>query len=115
MMIDVASDFSPYPAGRFKSDGPFSGEQFREDRLLPALRRGEHVTVRLAGTKGYGSSFLEEAFGGLVRHGHFSQDQLQRHLTIEAGAPEYEVYKRRADDYIRRATFGIDARERARA
>ncbi|MDQ7251023.1 STAS-like domain-containing protein [Dongia sedimenti] len=114
MMIDVATAFSPYPAGRFRTDGPFSGEEFREKTLVPALAQGGPVVVRLAGTKGYGSSFLEEAFGGLVRHGHFTADELHRRLSIEAGAPEYEIYKRRVDEYIRRATFGSD-RAKARA
>lgn len=65
--ISVASDFSRYPAGRYKTDGPDSGERFREDVLLPLLRSGEKFVIRLDGTLGYGSSFLEEAFGGLVR------------------------------------------------
>ncbi len=67
--INVAKDFSRYPAGRFTSDGPFSGEQFRNEILIPALKSGAHIIVELDGTRGYGSSFLEEAFGGLIRAG----------------------------------------------
>ena len=69
-VISIAKDFSPTPAGRYRSDGPFPGEKFRDDLLLPALRKDtEPVTVELDGTAGFGSSFLEEAFGGLVRCG----------------------------------------------
>ena len=64
--IDVARNFTPYPVGRTRSDGRHSGEAFRDDYLVPALKAGA-VTVAMDGAKGYGSSFLEEAFGGLVR------------------------------------------------
>jgi hypothetical protein len=66
-MIKIATDFSEAPAGRFYDDGPFPGEKFRDEILLPALRESKIVVVDLDGTAGYGSSFLEEAFGGAVR------------------------------------------------
>ena len=69
-MINVAKDFSRYPAGRFKADGPASGEEFREKFLLPALQQSRPLVIELDGTRGYGSSFLEEAFGGSVRQGY---------------------------------------------
>ena len=68
--INVAKDFSRYPAGRYKSDGPASGEEFRENFLMPALKSKKSLTIELDGTRGYGSSFLEEAFGGAVREGY---------------------------------------------
>jgi hypothetical protein len=108
MIISVAQAFSPYPAGRFRTDGPYSGEAFREDILVPALRTGEAVTVHLSGTSGYGSSFLEEAFGGLVRNGYFTADELHKKLKIEAGSSVYEVYKRRVQSYINRAVYNPD-------
>lgn len=67
--IKVAQQFSRYPAGRYLNDGPYSGQHFRERFLLPYLQGGQKVIVYLDGTRGYGSSFLEEAFGGLVRLG----------------------------------------------
>ncbi len=81
--INVAADFSAYPAGRFLDDGPFSGEAFREKHLLPALKDDEHVSINLDGGEGFGSSFLEEAFGGLVRKQYFSKDNLHKRLKIE--------------------------------
>jgi hypothetical protein len=67
--IKVAEQFSRFPAGRFITDGPFSGELFRRRFLEPALQQAEEVTVEMDGARGYGSSFLEEAFGGLIRGG----------------------------------------------
>ncbi|AOL05542.1 hypothetical protein WI95_09680 [Burkholderia contaminans] len=82
--IRVAQEFSRHPAGRFRSDGPYSGELFREKFLAPALRAGERLLVILDGARGYGSSFLEEAFGGLVRKEGFARDMVERALDIES-------------------------------
>lgn len=79
--IDVARSFTPYPVGRTRSDGRYSGEAFRDDHLVPALQAGA-VTVVMDGAKGYGSSFLEEAFGGLVRRRGFEPGQLGERLVI---------------------------------
>lgn len=68
--IDIAGQFSRHPAGRFESDGPNSGERFREQVLVPILENEDRAEIILDGTRGYGSSFLEEAFGGLVRKGY---------------------------------------------
>jgi hypothetical protein len=80
--IVVAEAFSRYPAGRFQGDGPFSGERFRDELLVPALRRGGMVEVVLDGTLGYGSSFLEEAFGGLMRESNFVLKDLETRLRV---------------------------------
>lgn len=68
-VINVARDFSKYPAGRYTEDGPASGQLFRDKFLIPALNEAKVLTIELDGTRGYGSSFLEEAFGGAVRAG----------------------------------------------
>lgn len=73
--IDVGNDFTRYPAGRYQKDGPGSGEQFRNEFLLPALASHDRVQIALDSTMGYGSSFLEEAFGGIVRLGVISSDE----------------------------------------
>lgn len=66
--INVAKDFSPVPLGRFPEDSPFNGTTFREKLLIPALSNFARVQVVFDGAEGYGSSFLEEAFGGLIRN-----------------------------------------------
>ena len=95
--ISVAQQFSPYPAGRYYDDGPNSGQRFREEHLLPALKSGEEVVVDLDGTLGYGSSFLEEAFGGLVREHGFRLSQLKQLLRLECSV---EAYVNRVWQYI---------------
>lgn len=82
-IIDVSRDFSAFPSGRFPADGPFNGTRFREEILVPALRSGDVVRVKLDGVSGFGSSFLEEAFGGLVRVEGFSPSDLKARLEIE--------------------------------
>lgn len=71
--INIARDFSRFPAGRYLDDGPYSGAAFRDRYMKPALDRGETLVIELDGVRGYGSSFLEEAFGGLVRLGHSAE------------------------------------------
>ncbi|MEJ1422242.1 MAG: STAS-like domain-containing protein [Candidatus Sedimenticola sp. (ex Thyasira tokunagai)] len=76
--LKISDEFSRYPAGRYYSDGPYSGEKFREEFLSPRLREGANLEINLDGTRGFGSSFLEEAFGGLVRKGFKAVDLLHR-------------------------------------
>lgn len=81
-VISIAKEYSETPAGRYYTDGPYSGERFREEFLLPALNQYAHVEVNLDGTLGYGSSFLEEAFGGLIRVHNIKLSDLRNKLTI---------------------------------
>jgi hypothetical protein len=95
--IEVGADFSRTPGGRYINDGPDSGQLFRDRFLVPALRksieRGEKLVVVLDGPRGYLSSFLEEAFGGLIRYGLFTHAQLKSSLQIEAVDPFYKIYQ----------------------
>jgi hypothetical protein len=81
--ISIAQDFSRFPGGRFRDDGDFSGQRFREDFLVPALTSSDVVVVDLDGTLGFGSSFLEEAFGGLVRVAKMKKQEIIRKLKLE--------------------------------
>jgi hypothetical protein len=109
--INIAKDFSRTPGGRYFSDGPFSGQMLRDRYLVPALkaaeREGDRIVVVLDGTRGYLSSFLEEAFGGLVRECGFNRKELERLLEIRAIDSFYQPYVVLAKRYI------ADARERA--
>ena len=80
-IIDLATKFTGFPFGRYRIDGDTSAEVFRDDILIPALRQHNQVTVNLGGTNYYGSSFLEETFGGLVRQG-FTKSELEEKLKI---------------------------------
>ena len=81
-IINVARDYSEEPIGRVPADGEFNGQRFRTEFLVPALRAYEKVIVDFDGTEGYGSSFLDEAFGGLVRDEGFSAADLRGKLEI---------------------------------
>lgn len=83
--VNIAKDFTRYPSGRYKKNGTTSGEGFREQFLEGPLSRGEKVTVEFDGTIGYGSSFLEEAFGGLVRKLTIPQATLRENLILVSG------------------------------
>lgn len=82
--IRMGRDFSPCPGGRVRDDGPRCAEAFREDTLRPALETEDVVVLHLDCAEGYGSSFLDEAFGGLVRSGRYTADQLRRKLRLES-------------------------------
>lgn len=80
--VNVAKDFSRYPSGRFKRNGDTSGEAFREKFLYPHLKDEKSISVELDGTIGYGSSFLEEAFGGVARKLNLTSQELLKKITL---------------------------------
>lgn len=100
--ISIARNFSETPAGRYNSDGPFSGERFREDYLVPALTEHEKVEIDLDGALGYGSSFLEEAFGGIIREHGFDLGALKEKLSIKSSR---KLYKERIWQYLEDAAL----------
>jgi len=72
--INIAQEFTIAPGARNRTEGLFSGEDFRETILEPkfllAVKNNEKLAVNLDGGYGYATSFLEESFGGLARiHG----------------------------------------------
>lgn len=61
-----------HPGPRYRGQGACSGEQFRDDVLIPRVReaaaRGQALRVELEDAEyGYPCGWLEEVFGGLVR------------------------------------------------
>jgi len=101
--IEIARDFSPVPAGRLKTDGRFSGEGFREQLLQVLKDSPGKIRIVLDGAEGYGSSFLEEAFGGLVRKGYYTPHQLMERLEIVAKSRPYRIYAEEIWDFIKEA------------
>ncbi|MBU1348197.1 MAG: STAS-like domain-containing protein [Alphaproteobacteria bacterium] len=87
--ISVARDFSRFPFGRYPDHGPYSGQRFRDEFMVPRLKEGS-LTVDLDGARGLAPSFLEEAFGGLVRLG-FDLATLRARLTIVCEADPSRV------------------------
>jgi hypothetical protein len=98
LIVSVARDFSATPGGRYEKDGEFSGEAFRTKIVLPqlleAMRAGDKLHVNLDGTAGYATSFLEEAFGGLVR---YLKRSIKGTLVVESDNP---IRLREVEGYI---------------
>lgn len=98
-MIKIyVKDFSMFPGPRYEKLGPDSGERFRDEVLLPAIQKDKEIQVVLDGTFGYGSSFLEESFGGLVRSGIDKEviNYLRNHLISD----EDPTYITEIQEYI---------------
>ena len=85
--IDIGKQFSRLPAGRTPSDGKYCGETFRERFLVTNMAAGRTVIIALDGVLSYGSSFLEEAFGGLVRIYSYEPMFLKKHLALKSADP----------------------------
>jgi len=83
-LISVPKDFSKTPGTRYIKQGPCSGEKFRTSCLIPALEKYDLLIVDLDGTAGYGSSFIDEAFGGLIRREGFNAEDLLRRIKIKS-------------------------------
>jgi hypothetical protein len=102
--LSVAKDFSPTPGGRYRRQGPNSGEEFREEVLLPRFEEAERtktlLLIDLDGGLGYASSFLEEAFGGLARLKN-STSIVLRVLRFSSTEEPYLVHD--VERYIREA------------
>lgn len=106
IMISIA-DFSTYPSGRDAQDGTYNGERYRNEILVPLLQdaqeQGKVLCVSLKGVLSFGSSFLEEAFGGLIRTGKFDKDQLKKLLKIDPGKPSFTRHEKAIWNYIKEA------------
>ncbi|EMT0929574.1 STAS-like domain-containing protein [Acinetobacter baumannii] len=82
MYIDIAKEFSDSPSGRYVKDGDFCGENFLKIHLLPNIKKYKKIILDFSNVLGYGSSFLEEAFGGLIRETGMSKEDLFQHIEI---------------------------------
>ncbi|WP_405118443.1 STAS-like domain-containing protein [Pseudomonas leptonychotis] len=68
--ISVIKDFHPRPYGRtIDPDGAGSGESFKIflEEKIKRLQDDEFLTIDLSGFNRYDRSFIDEAFGGLIR------------------------------------------------
>lgn len=101
--LSIALDFSPVTGGRTPEEGDFSGEVFRETILFPAykesLEKKEILEIDFDGCYGIGTSFLEEAFGGLIRE-HQCIGMLEH---LEMVASDDETIIANVTKYIREA------------
>lgn len=82
--IHIASEWSKSPTGRYQSDGKSNATDFKKKFILNDLDAVAVFVIDLDGTDGYGSSFLEEAFGGLVRDGLISKADFNQKFTFKS-------------------------------
>jgi hypothetical protein len=99
-VIRIAQEFCAAPSGRHPADGDFNGERFREEWLVPALEAGDAVEVVFDDAKGYGASFLEEAFGGLLGNRGYAKEFLAKRLRLVAKTRAAQRYRRVAQSFI---------------
>ena len=83
MYIDIAQKFSDSPSGRYIEDGEYCGANFLHQYLLPNIHKYTKIILDFTNVLGYGSSFLEEAFGGLVRETGMSKEEFFKHIEIK--------------------------------
>jgi hypothetical protein len=102
--VNVAREFTRYPSGRYRRNGTTSGEEFRLRFLTEPLLRGETIVVELDGTIGYGSSFLEEAFGGLCRTTELAPGVILERISLDTSDDQLKAEIRQ---YIREAASGM--------
>ncbi len=94
-VLRIADQFSRTPGPRYAREGDLSGETFRREVLRSHIQNAivskTHLLVDLDGTAGYGTSFLEEAFGGLVREDGFSAVSLRASLDFKSVEEDYLI------------------------
>lgn len=92
MLIKVA-EFSKTPYGRTEEDGAYNGKRFRLQHLKPAYGKNttEKISVDFNDIVPPGSSFLDEAFAGLIRYEGMTLDEVWNRLEIISDFPLYEI------------------------
>ncbi len=92
-LIIRVRDFSITPGSRYKDEGDFSGEEFRERFLEPSFEKAleirKKILIDLDGTIGYGTSWLEEVFGGLARK--YGIDKVIKLLDFKSDEEPYLI------------------------
>lgn len=109
--IYIGNQFHNDPSGRYYTDGDGSGEEFREEVLRPLLacKNIKKITINISrNVEGYGSSFLVEAFGGLIKYGYFKSEFVKEKIDLsidDDDLDDYSFYKDRILEYIKTAEF----------
>lgn len=97
------TDFSITPGSRHIDEGEYSGQEFRETILEPIFKEavdlGMKVIIDLDGTIGYGTSWLEEVFGGITRK--YSKMLVNKHIEVISNEEPY--LKEDINEHIKKA------------
>lgn len=94
-VFNIAKEFSKYPGPRYKEEGSYSGQELREDFLLNVVENSimgkKQLLIDLDGTRGYGTSFLEEVFGGLIRENNIDLEEFKKYITFKSDEEDYLI------------------------
>lgn len=86
MIYNFAKEYTDMPGGRYEKTGSHSGEDFRDNILIPMINKciesEDILNLNLDGTLGYPVSFLDEVFGGIVRSKKFYNNDLKYFINI---------------------------------
>lgn len=92
MTYKISEKYTQTPGGRYIKSGPFSGEDFRDNHLIPLIEKcriiEENLILDLDGGYGCSTGFLEETFGGLVRKNYTEEELLSMISFISNEEPE---------------------------
>ena len=108
MLLKLVDEYTDQPGARYEYQGPYSGERFRDEilynKFIEALEKNESLVVDLDGGYGYGPSFLEESFGGLVRKlKEEKSDNYKKVKNIKIISNDNEKWIGKIDEYIQKA------------
>lgn len=91
----ISKDYVPTPGPRYIKEGKWSGEKLRGELILPifekAIKNDQKIFIDLDGTSGYGTSFLEEVFGGLIRINKLKYDDIIKVLELKSEEEPYLI------------------------
>lgn len=108
-IFNIGKEFSQDPSGRYYTDGPGSGEEFREDYLVPKINQlSENEILEIIiddEVEAYGSSFISEGFAGAVKYGYFTADFLLNKIKIKYKNPDYSFFEKRIFSHIKKAAY----------
>jgi hypothetical protein len=101
VILNLVKEFPrfKYPGHRSRAQSENSGEEFRDDILIPFIKnnRDHNIIINFEGAVGFPPSFLEEAFGGCVIKGI---DEITQVKVIGIDEIEEERIKRYIDKAI---------------
>ncbi len=103
------AEFSKFPGGRFKKYGPHSGEEFRREKLMPAingLKEGEKLVVDLSDVYSFAPSFLDEAFCEGIRRKIVSYEDFIKKVHFKADS-ENRVFIGMIQDFLKEARDSV--------
>lgn len=91
MKINIRYQFSEILGGEYKKDGNFSGEEFKEQMLIPIWRlykdKNDIIEIDMDGTYGVPENWLIGAFGTFVIEEHLKRDDIERFHFISEEEP----------------------------